>query len=137
MSRLLSLLLLLPFVSAHADDYLTGLTAAAHAQHLQDAPEWRALLHYRGVASEALTPAFFLAADGAHEPAAELDATLAAFFTPAADADAAAQCRFVARYRWLKEELHFDAARLPERDCPAFAKWYADIDPGSLVLVFP
>ena len=137
MLRLLSLILLLPSTAAHADDYLAGLRAAAHARGLAQAPEWRALLHYHGNGSEAVTPDFFLASHGAQDPAAELDATLAAFFTPAADADASAQCRFVARYRWLKQELGFDPARLAELACPAFDKWYAGIDPGSLVLVFP
>lgn len=137
MLRLLSLLLLLPYTAAHADDYLAGLRAVAHSRDLARAPEWRALLHYRGHTSEAVTPDFFLAPDGAEDPAAELDATLAAFFAPGTDADSSAQCRFVARYRWLKQELAFDPLRLPERRCPAFGKWYAGIDPGSLVLVFP
>jgi len=139
MSRLFLILLiaLLPVTAASADDYLSSLEAAAQTQRLGDAPEWRALLHYRGHASEVVTPDFFLAADGRHDPAAELGATLAAFFAPAMDADASAQCRFVARYHWLKEQLHFDVARLPERQCPAFTRWYAGIDAGDLVLVFP
>src|SRR6201999_533505 len=78
MSRLALLLLILPlpFTPASADDYLATLKSAAHAQGLQDAPEWRALLHHQGGSSEAVTPGFFLAVDGAHDPAAELDATL-------------------------------------------------------------
>ena len=130
---------------AGAADYLPELQASARAQHLAEAPEWRALLHYdadllgRGYTSEAVTPAFFLAEDGRHDPWAELDATLAAFFTPPPpdDPDASPQCLFIARYQWLKSELHFDPARLPERPCPAFEHWYAAIDPGSVVLIFP
>lgn len=131
---LLLLIALLSSTAASADDYLSDLEAQARAQHLAQAPEWRALLHYHGHDSEVVTAGFFLARDGRHDPAAELDATLAAFLDTA---DPAAQCRFVARYRWLKEQLQFDPARLRDRDCPAFAKWYAGIDPGALVLVFP
>lgn len=147
----MSLHLLLPALAAAwvlpaaAGDYLPELQAAARTAHLADAPEWRALLHYHadrlgsGVTSEAATPAFFLAADGRHDPTAELDATLAAFFTPpqAEAPDDSPQCLFIARYQWLKSELHFDPARLPEQPCPAFEHWYSTIDPGSVVLIFP
>src|SRR5512146_2872027 len=110
-------------VPAAAGDYLPELQAAAHASRLADAPEWHALLHYHadllgpGYTSEAATPAFFLAKDGRHDPQAELDATLAAFFAPPPpDApDDSPQCLFIARYQWLKSELGFDPARLPER----------------------
>ena len=129
---------------AAADSYLPELQTAARRAHLAEAPEWRALLHYdedllgAGVTSEAVTPAFFLAKDGRHDPQAELDATLAAFFAPQPDdPDSAAQCLFIARYQWLKSELSFDPARLPNRPCPAFDHWYAAIDPGSVVLIFP
>src|SRR5262249_43305475 len=147
----MSLRLLIPLlaaawaVPAAAADYLPELQAAARAQHLSEAPEWRALLHYdrdhlgSGFTSEAVTPAFFLAKDGRHDPAAELDAPLAAFFAPPPpdDPDDSAQCLFIARYQWLKSELHFDATQLLERPCPAFEHWYAAIDPGSVVLIFP
>ena len=129
---------------AAAADYLPELQAEARTRHLSDAPEWHALLHYDadplgpGYTSEAVTPAFFLAKDGRHDPQAELAATLDAFFTPpSGNPDNSPQCLFIARYQWLKSELHFDPVRLPERPCPAFEHWYAAIDPGSVVLIFP
>ncbi|MDE2196635.1 MAG: DUF4105 domain-containing protein, partial [Gammaproteobacteria bacterium] len=138
---------LLPYPSAWAADqaYLQQLTREAGQRQLQAAPEWRALLHYKadllggGYTSEAVTPGFFLAAGGRTHPGAELRATLASFFAAPApgDPDAGSQCRFIARYRWLKQELHFDPARLPQTPCPHFDAWYRAIDPDRLVLIFP
>jgi Domain of unknown function (DUF4105) len=83
--------------------------------------------------------AFFIAANGKTDPAAELEATLAAFFAPRS-ADSArphAQCSFVARYGWLQARLGLDPERLPEQHCPEFAAWLATIDGDRLTLIFP
>src|SRR5690606_38838539 len=47
------------------------------------------------------------------------------------------QCRFRARYEWLRQQLQFDAARLPPVACPEFENWYATLNPGAVTLVFP
>lgn len=127
--------------SAYAD----ALVQRAHDARLADAPLWHALLHYEqrpfgGVKSLIDSPDFFLAADGATNPGAEMEATIRAFFYPA---DAVVrewehpQCTFVARYRWLRSQLQFDPEGLPQQPCPAFEEWRAAIDPVSLTLVFP
>src|SRR3989338_8915019 len=70
--------------------YLQSLQQAARQQGLARSAMWRTLLHYsvqpltRVDRSLADDPDFFLAADGAHHPEHELDATLAAFFNPSA-----------------------------------------------------
>lgn len=123
--------------------YLDELVRTAAARRLADARMWQRLLHYRrapfGVVSRADGPGFFLAPHGRTDPAAELAATLAAFFStePVGTARQPAQCAFPARYRWLKTELGFDAARLPDQDCPRLAAWRAALDPESVTLVFP
>ena len=136
--------------------YLQSLLARADALRLADDPTWHALLHYRaprlggGVRSLADDPSFFLAPEGSRDPRAELAATLAAFFDPppaiaaAGRADPRAereaqhpQCRFVARYRWLAEQLAFDPSRLPPAPCPRFEEWFASFTPERLTLVFP
>ncbi|MFA5138995.1 MAG: DUF4105 domain-containing protein [Elusimicrobiota bacterium] len=95
---------------------------------MSEAPQWRLLLHAdRSGKSEAEGDAFFLSPDGARDPEAELGATLASFFSDG-------QCRFTARYAWLKEALAFDASRLPEQACPDFQEWRGD--PESLSLIF-
>lgn len=89
--------------------------------------------------SEADEPGFFLASDGKWNPQAELEATLAALFAPPSDDPAIQhpQCRFIARYHWLKSRLDFDPARLPELDCPRFREWAQALDPESLTIIFP
>jgi Domain of unknown function (DUF4105) len=85
------------------------------------------------------SPAFFIAEGGKADPAAELEATLAAFFAPRS-ADPARphpQCNFVARYRWLKARLGLDPERLPEQHCPQFEAWLATIEGERLTLIFP
>ena len=132
-------------VQARADaDYLTELRSRARSINLAADPQWLALGYWMpvllgpGAASLIDNPAFFLAGDGMRDPAAELDATLAAFFAPPGeDADAHPQCVKVARYRWLKQQLTFDPQRLPERPCPAYRKWLDSIEPGSVSLIFP
>lgn len=103
------------------------------------------MLHYRrtwlgGWRSEAAGPEFFLSPRGRNDPQAELEATLAAFFDPPPpESDPKAQhpqCRFPARYRWLKEELAFDPDRLPEQPCRWFTPWRRSLDAASVSLVF-
>lgn len=125
-------------------DYAAQLIESAETQHLQDASEWHALLHYQpdwlghGYTSEAVTPAFFLAPEGRKDPRLELEATIRSFFaTPASSTDDSSQCLFIARYHWLKQKLRFDTQRLTEYPCPSFDHWYATINPSTLVLIFP
>ena len=102
------------------------------------------LMHYRentvfgGVTSEADAPSFFNAPNGTTNPQAELEATLARFFSTEIlePGKQTAQCTFVARYHWLKKQLGFDANRLPQLPCPRFDRWISVLDPGSVSLVF-
>lgn len=130
---------------AHANEYLAELVQRAQTQNLAARAEWRALLHYRpnllmpGVTSQADDTKFFNAPNGKTDPDAELAATLAAFFSEREETDKTQnpQCAFIARYRWLKAELDFDPARLPERHCARFQAWRQALDPKALTLVFP
>ncbi len=134
-----------PACKAATPGYLDELIADARAKQLAQRIEWHNLLHYKpypflpGLRSLADDPAFFTAKDGKTDPYAELDATLASFFSTADDtADHQhPQCAFIARYHWLKQELHFDAKRLPEQACPRFRQWRTVLAPHGLTLVFP
>ncbi len=139
------LLCLLVAVPAAADNsYLKELVDRARQQRLADHPEWRTLLHYqprlfgRGVESLNDDAAFFNAPRGRRDPDAELEATLAAFFVPGVEDEKQqpAQCRFIARYVWLKEKLGFDPARLPEAACQRFRAFRAALDPQGATLIF-
>lgn len=126
-----------------AVDYLTQLQSRAETLDLARQRQWHLLLHYEsklfaGVASTADSTDFFLAANGKTRPKVELAATLRAFFqSPARNGARHPQCRFIARYHWLKGQLAFDPLRLPEQACPAFKKWYARINPERVTLIFP
>ncbi len=131
-------------LTARADAYLDALVARARAQDLAASPEWRALLHYQprfGVLpARALpdSPNFFLSPRGKTDAAAELEATLAAFFSDEIETDTTQnpQCRFRARFAWLDARLGFDADRLPRQPCARFEQWRRALDPGRITLVF-
>ncbi len=140
-------LLLVPCAVAHAlasDAYLEVLIDEARKQRLAESREWRLLLHYRstlwgGYESEQDDPGFFLSGSGKTDPEAELQATLAQFFSQelVGRSQQPAQCAFVARYHWLKEQLAFDPARLPDQACDRFTRWYDEFQAESITLIFP
>ncbi len=149
-SSLLFLLIFLavtgvPQVCAGAEPaYLSELTTRARDLRLAEEREWRLLLHYRaklfgGYESEQDDPGFFLSPQGKTDPQAELDATLAQFFSDAlvGRSRQPAQCAFIARYHWLKERLTIDESRLPTQTCERFRRWYAEFDARSISLIFP
>ncbi|MBK7849058.1 MAG: DUF4105 domain-containing protein [Zoogloea sp.] len=142
---LLAIGVLLWMSGARADvDYLADLQRRAAESRLADHREWRVLLHYRRngsgseVMSDADDPRFFLAPGGKTDPAAELAATLAAFFSddPVGADPQPAQCAFVARYEWLRQALDFDSGRLPARPCAAYLRWKGELEAEAATLVF-
>jgi hypothetical protein len=143
---LLILLLWLPSaVPAAGNPYLSELIEQAREKNLASRQEWLNLLHYKpypfwpGMRSLADDPAFFNAPRGKTDAEAELEGTLASFFSNQVETDKVQnpQCRFIARYHWLKQELHFDPTRLPEQTCKRFYDWRASLDPYFITLVFP
>lgn len=125
------------------EDYLEELIVRARAEHLEANPHWRRLGHYQkgwwGWVSEQDAPGFFLSPSGKRNPGAELEATLRGFFEPArpdVEGSSPPQCRFPARYAWLKSRLGIDAALLPDQACPRFESWAGRLSPGSVTLLF-
>ncbi len=124
------------------DGYLGELQRLAQEKGLARARTWEVLLHYKpagsGIKSLVDDPRFFNAPNGSRDPEAELSATLASFFrTDVKEDEEHPQCRFIARYTWLNEQLGFDPARLPKASCAKFDKALAAVNPRSVVLVFP
>jgi hypothetical protein len=127
-----------------AASYPEDLRLRARALQLADTREWQLLLHYRanlfgGSTSEQDDPGFFMSPNGKTDPAGELDATLRGFFSedPVGRSKQPAQCAFVARYRWLKQELSFDGSKLPELRCERFERWRDEFQAQSITLIFP
>ncbi|MBI5410457.1 MAG: DUF4105 domain-containing protein, partial [Nitrospirae bacterium] len=82
---------------------------------------------------------FFLSPTGKTDPQAEMDATLAQFFSdePVGRSRQPAQCAFVARYHWLKDKLAFDDRRLPLQPCDRFDAWFKELNAQSVTMIFP
>lgn len=132
-------------LAPHQAAYLQALQQQARIQGLADQDAWRALLHYkvhpitRRNQSLADDLDFFNSADGKYNAQHELDATLASFFDPTANRamDQSASCRFIARFEWLNEVLHFDPHQLPAPACDRYQQWRKGLNATSASLVFP
>ncbi|TAL12468.1 MAG: DUF4105 domain-containing protein [Nitrospirae bacterium] len=128
---------------AKDDAYLAELISRSSEARLSEQRYWHLLLHYRedfggGYTSEADDPGFFLAPTGKTDPRAELEATLARFFSDelVGRSRQPAQCAFIARYHWLKSRLAIDDQRLPPLPCDRFKAWYAELNPQSVSYIF-
>jgi len=124
--------------------YLVELINKSLQAKLASEREWQLLLHYRkdlfgGYTSEQDDPGFFMSPDGKTDPQAELDATLKQFFSDEliGRSKQPAQCAFIARYEWLRNQLRFDEIRLPPMACERFERWFADFEAQSITLIFP
>ncbi|MDB6060694.1 MAG: hypothetical protein JWM78_797 [Verrucomicrobiaceae bacterium] len=121
------------------------LIMQARAKHLADALRWHALVHYKknewhftdGVHSEIISPEFFLAKSGSTNPSAELEATIAGFYAPiGVDPDQHPQCRFVARYKWLRQTLDWTDVEPPLVTCKKYREWALNGHIKSVSLIF-
>lgn len=121
--------------------YIDDLVDRARDLSLADDSYWHTLLHFRhgltGFRSLVDDPKFFLSSVGKRDPAAELEATLRAFFEPSEDETKHAVCRFIARFSWLKEKLDIDTSKLPMPECRHFNSIAKEIQPESVSLIFP
>ena len=120
------------YAAPHIDDQ--------RVQQLANDPFWISLGHYEagklsGWRSYVSDDKFFLAAQGAHHPDAELRATVEALYAPLSLGDKHPQCVYPARTRWLKAQLNL--TDLPKAECAEFSQWFKDVAPHSTVMIFP
>ncbi|WOL28838.1 DUF4105 domain-containing protein [Pseudomonas fragi] len=120
------------YAAPHIDDQ--------RVQQLANDPFWISLGHYEagklsGWRSYVSDDKFFLAAEGAHHPDAELRATVEALYAPLSLGDKHPQCVYPARTRWLKAQLNL--TDLPKAECAEFSQWFKDVAPHSTVMIFP
>jgi hypothetical protein len=103
--------------------------------------QWQQLLHVRAIPlssareSQNDSPSFFLAANGKQNPAAELIADFESFGLVDVAPDQSAQCRFPARYHWLRQQL--PELVWQDQPCPEFEKWRDTLNARALTLIFP
>ena len=89
---------------------------------------WRSAIH---------SPEFFLDPKGRDEPLRELEATLAAFASGlSGEPDKHPQCRFPARWLWLKATISKHPAFNAPVDCPAYRAWTRSGAVSSVSIVF-
>jgi hypothetical protein len=133
----------LPATTAGDPSYAGELVARARQMRLDADVQWRRLGHWHRGAGDAIEaepdgPQFWLSPHGKRNPAAELEATIRGIWDPQ-PSDTHVQhpfCRFPARMMWLDSELHFDARRMPQRQCARYAQFLSRLRPGSAALVF-
>jgi hypothetical protein len=99
-----------------------ALIQFANDANLSHQPVWLKLLHYEEsvltsskFVSAIHDKSFFLATDGSTNPSAELESTIRALisFAPPDDANNHAQCKFPARFLWLRRVLSLDKNSIP------------------------
>jgi hypothetical protein len=120
------------------------LVGKSRRLQLAQRPEWLKLLHYArnrwssGVQGLVVTPEFYNAPNGPTDPQAELEATLASFYSEVEETDTQQnpQCRFIARFTWLDQQLGFDPGRLPRQRCSRYQNWHAALNPAGMTLIF-
>lgn len=131
-------------LQADTDNPLRKLVQKAREKQLAKSAQWRSFIHYKPTfrktwLSQVDADHFFMSEKGKRSPGAELDATLAAFFSTSAKAPLrlTAACRFVARKFWLAEQLKELAALFPATSCPEFDRYFNYLNADQLTLIFP
>jgi hypothetical protein len=134
---------------AFPDKHQQGLQDAlrtANQLKLYEKTTWLRLLHIKKAGrlkrnSDIISPTFFLSGRDSLSnisPKKELHATLDAFFLPANNkVNDHAQCRFPARFFWLKKQLNLTVQGIPNIKCERLERWakFSSLDSISLVLV--
>jgi hypothetical protein len=110
-------------------------------QILSKNPYWHHLLHYRAQGllrthySQGDDPTFFLSNEGMTNPLAELNENIAAFAEINKADNISEQCRFPARYHWLKQQ--FPLNTFVDQSCSDLDKFTGEIAGDSLTVIFP
>lgn len=101
--------------------------------------QWQHLLHYRShsvlgiMESENDTDSFFVSPKGKTDLKAELEAEVELFSLNDQPDNESLQCRFPARYQWLKQ-FHSD---WQDQSCSELDDWKSEVDAHKLTLIFP
>lgn len=125
--------------STSDNPHIYDLLKLSHEKKLADSNYWQTLLHINK--GSTLTGQgesyiddddFFLATDGKTSPQNELTSTINTLFT-----NPEAQCKYIARWRWLNEQLlgHFSYSSISH--CTEYIEWKKTTDADQMVLVFP
>ncbi|RAP32010.1 hypothetical protein DID76_01695 [Candidatus Marinamargulisbacteria bacterium SCGC AG-414-C22] len=118
-----------------------SLIQEALTKKLYHANQWLALGHYKKnkitqqYKSNIISNDFFLAKNGQKNPKEELIATIKGYFTPSEPNNINhPQCRFPARYLWLKKQLSWP--HTSPITCNNYTNWVGNISKQSIELIF-
>ena len=135
---------LLLSVSANAETKTQAadkLINKASELQLWENHEWINLVHYNkeygSFVSQVDDERFFYATDGKTNPKAELLTTLKHLFITEENNNLQTQCQFVARTRWLSEQLNIDKKQLPVVNCAEYHEWRQLFQADSISMIFP
>ncbi len=114
-----------------------------HKKQIAQDRQWQNLLHFKPtylglgrLESQIQSPSFFISPDGKINLEAELHAFIHELLTEnEVDESVSVQCRFPARYSYLKTRLP-EIKTWPDRSCPRFEKWFSALRGTSVSLVF-
>jgi len=122
-------------------EYSEELVERAKKQHLSKDMYWHALLHYRkgffGYESLVDDPKFFFSKKGKTDPESEIEETIRAFFRKPVKGEIHPTAKFCGRFAWLREKLNIDVDKLSYNGEENFQKFYKELAPEKIVLVFP
>ena len=130
---------LLFFVVIFSSSFASFATPSNVLKDLAQMPYWRTLLHFSVGKSQSdiIDPTFFLASAGGSDPYAELIATLNHLNMPIGNnVNNHAQCRYIARYHWLKQQVPSFFGDAPQINCPLFDSWTDQQQISSVSIVF-
>lgn len=124
------------------NEYIAHLISKSRELNLSSDRYWHTILHYKKTLTGSYKslvddPKFFISAAGNTDPRGELEETIKSFFRPRIEDIVHPMEKFSARYAWLKGKLSIDTARLPFDGDTKFYKFYKEINPSSITLVFP
>ena len=129
------------FISLSFSVSAQSLPSEYTLEKLANSTQWAHLLHYRThpfslrYQSQADSPNFFMAKEGKTSLLAELSAAIDAFMQTNQADNQSAQCRFPARYHWLKTALPEQG--FIDQPCSELHNWQQTLDAHYLTLIFP
>ena len=127
------------FASSHHEIYVQETHVDVNTTELGWHKQWLHLLHYRShsilgdMESENDTASFFVHKNGKTDPVAELNAEIDLFSLSNLEDNASLQCRFPARYQWLKSYF----SDWVDQPCSELHEWKKELDAHYLTLIFP
>lgn len=110
-------------------------------EQIAQTKQWQHLLHYRKhpytsrFISQNDSEQFFLSPQGKKSLTAELEASILAFSQTNQLDNQSAQCRFPARYDWLKSQ--FPSIKFVDQPCSEFQSWQHELNAHYLTIIFP